>query len=68
MSSQRILAAFHCDRSTWFKWKNLCRAHGTTVEKATEVLIQEALQRLGIERPEESSAAANPEVSMVRSP
>jgi len=69
VSSQRILIAFHCDRGLWFRWKNLCRPNGVTVEKASEALIAEKLSELGIQvqLPDDSgSMKRNPQLAKVQ--
>ena len=53
-SDRRILVAFKCDRDVWFRWKALCRANKVSVEKASEALLQETLQRFGIDIRERS--------------
>ncbi len=45
----RVFVGFKVRRSTWFKWRTLAQANGCTVERATEALIEEALQRFGVE-------------------
>ena len=68
MSHPKIQVTFDCDREIWFRFKALAHSNDLSINRALEGVLRETLKSVGIEvRSEESSAAANPEVSMVRS-
>ena len=67
-SYRRINVNVRIDRATWFKLKSLSHANRVPVERATEALLQEALERLGIEvKPEDLNSTKVEGPEMVRS-
>jgi hypothetical protein len=67
MSDRRIINVnVRLNADTWFRWKVLAHAHGVAVERATEVLIREALRQNGIDIEAEESRPVRAPGPMVR--